>query len=84
MLIKCLLFSILSDHTKFEKVDCPNRYKLIYKIEDKISKFKNSKLLSQDHYSELYVLGSSFGILYGSPKVHKGHSGLQFSNPTTY
>ena len=72
------MLNVLSDHTKFEKVDCPNRYKLIYKIEDRINRFlsklKNSKVLSQEHYSELYVSGSSFGILYGSPKVHKGRS----------
>ena len=70
--------SLLNDHSKFELIDCPDRFRLIYKIEDKINRFlstlKNNGTLSRDSYEDLYVSGSSFGILYGSPKVHKGPS----------
>ena len=72
------MVNILDDNNKFEMVDSPNRYKLIFKIEDKINRFltklKTSKIISKDVYNDLHVSGSSFGILYGSPKVHKGPS----------
>jgi hypothetical protein len=71
--------TILADQTKFQKVDdCVNNFKLIYKIEDKINrcllKFKNNNVISAETYSSLHATGSSYGILYGSPKVHKGPS----------
>ena len=69
------MLHILNDTTKFQPVDDTNQYKIIYRIEDKINRFlsklKSNKVLSNDMYSDLHVSGSSFGILYGSPKVHK-------------
>ena len=68
--------NILNDHTKFQKVDCENWYKLIFKIEDKIYRFlsslKTKNIISDSIYSDLYVSSSSYGLLYGLPKVHKG------------
>jgi hypothetical protein len=71
--------NILSDSTKFRKVeDGLNNFKLVYKIEDKINRFllklKNDNSITADTYSSLHSTGSSFGLLYGSPKVHKGPS----------
>jgi hypothetical protein len=69
------MLSILSDEHKFEKVGDVNNFKLLFKIEDKINRFllklKNDYLLSDSIYDSLYSSGSSFGLLYGSPKVHK-------------
>jgi hypothetical protein len=69
--------TILSDENKFEKIpDGENNFKLIFKIEDRINRFllklKNNNVISSDTYLSLHATGSSFGILYGSPKVHKG------------
>ena len=72
------MLSILNDSTKFEKIEEPSRYKLIFRIEDRINRFlsklKKLKVVSDELYNDLYVSGSSFGILYGLPKVHKGPS----------
>ena len=71
--------SILSDNSKFSPVDDSNgRYRLIFRTEDKINRFlsslKSRKVISDAMYDDLYVSSSSFGTLYGSPKVHKGPS----------
>ena len=66
---------ILSDTTKFQKVD-EVPYMLANKMEDKINRYLNKlkerKIITDDTYSSLHSTGSSFGILYGLPKVHKG------------
>ena len=67
---------ILSDTTKFQKVtDIP--FKLAIKMEDKVNrllnKLKLNNILTEEGYSSLHCTGSSFGILYGLPKVHKGN-----------
>ena len=70
--------NILEDISKFQLIDCDNWFKLIFKIEDRINRFlatlKTNKTISDSTYDDLYVSGSSFGTLYGSPKVHKGPS----------
>jgi hypothetical protein len=68
------LNQIVSDKTKFREISEPwNKFTL--RIEDKINNFlrklKSLKLLSDDLYHQLFVTGSSPGILYGLPKVHK-------------
>ena len=72
------MLHILEDNSKFQIVDDINEFKLIYKIEDKINRFlsqlKAKNSITKDMYNELHVSGSSFGKLYGSPKVHKGPS----------
>ena len=69
---------ILKDDSKFELIENPTKYSLIYSIEDRINRFlsklKKKGIITQYSYDELYVSGSSFGLLYGSPKVHKGPS----------
>ena len=52
------------------------------KIEDKINNFlrklKDSASLSSENYFKLYASGSSPGILYGLPKIHKPDFALKF------
>ena len=73
--------NIISDQTKFNIISEPS-HKFALKIEDKINNFlrklKNLKLLSEDLYRELHVSGSSPGVLYGLPTVHKSNFGLCF------
>ena len=68
---------ILSDESKFVEVK-DTLFKISNKSEDKINrvlkKFKDKKIITDEVYSSLYSTGSSFGILYGLPKVHKGNS----------
>ena len=70
---------IISDVSKFAAVD-ESFTKFTMKIEDKINRFllklKNLKSISDDIYSKLRATGSSPGILYGLPKIHK----LDFSS----
>ena len=69
----------ISDVSKFAAVE-ESFTKFTLKIEDKINRFllklKNCKSISDDIYSKLRVTGSSPGILYGLPKIHK----LDFSS----
>ena len=66
--------SILSDATKFHLINEPV-LKTIRQVEDKvnriISKLKKLSMISDSVYKELHVSGSTPGILYGLPKVHK-------------
>ena len=67
---------ILSDTKKFNLVTEPH-FKVATRIEDKINRFlvkiKNSHSITNELYSDLHCTGTSFGILYGLPKVHKGN-----------
>ena len=71
---------ILSDTSKFSEIG-PPEYSLIYKIEDKINRnlkqLKDDSILPDHTYRSLYSTGSSFGILYGLPKVHKDNVPLR-------
>ena len=72
--------NILSDDTKFREVG-PPEFNMIYKTEDKtnrnLKKLKDDALLTEQTYRSLYCTGSSFGILYGLPKVHKDNVPLR-------
>lgn len=65
---------ILNDRAKFEEIGLPD-YQTIFRTEDKINRFlrslKNENIINENTYQDLFVTGSSFGILYGLPKVHK-------------
>ena len=66
--------SILSDPTKFKSFGSPT-FQPIFKVEDKINRFlkslKDKNIINEQEYSDLYSSGSSYGILYGLPKIHK-------------
>ncbi len=67
--------SLLSDASKFKKLDI-DMLDLCLKRENKLIRFLRDKLLKQksitnDVYKDLFQSGSTPGILYGLPKVHK-------------
>ena len=67
--------SLLSDASKFKKLDT-DLLDLCLKRENKLIRFLRDKLLKQnsipdDVYKELFPSGSTPGVLYGLPKVHK-------------
>ncbi|XP_063585791.1 uncharacterized protein LOC134763164 [Penaeus indicus] len=65
---------LLSDHTKFRKLDTEPFTKII-QLEDKLNRMlkhlKDNDSISLDIYNQLRASGSLPGILYGLPKVHK-------------
>ena len=65
---------ILKDDTKFTKIGNPT-FQPIFKLEDKINRllkgFKDEKIITESTYQDLYSSGSSYGALYGLPKIHK-------------
>ena len=69
------MYDILNDKSKFEEIN--NIEHLLFtlraedKINNKIRNLKKLKVISDDLASTLTVSGSSPGILYGLPKVHK-------------
>ena len=66
--------SIISDVDKFTEIKEPI-HKFTLRVEDKMNyflkKIKDLNLLSQQSFDNLCVSGSSPGILYGLPKIHK-------------
>ena len=66
--------TIVSDQSKFSVVTEPI-LKTIRQVEDKInrllSKLKSLRMITNEVYKQLYVSGSTPGILYGLPKIHK-------------
>ena len=69
---------ILSDTTKFKNVDDEPYFKIATRMEDKINRFlvkiKNNNSITEELYSDLHCTGTSFGALYGLPKIHKGRT----------
>ena len=68
------MLNIITDTSKFSFVD-ESIAKFNLKIEDKINRFllniKKLNIISSDIYDKLRASGSSPGILYGLPKIHK-------------
>lgn len=66
--------SILNDTTKF-KVIIENAFTYITRLEDKLGrtlrKLLKTKVISKECFNFLFSSGSSPGILYGLPKIHK-------------
>ena len=65
---------ILSDTTKFKRIlDDPFKY--ITKLEDKLArllrKFLKLKIITDETFKYLFPSGSTLGVLYGLPKIHK-------------
>lgn len=65
---------ILSDREKFEAVQ-EDKYKLSLRLEDKLNRklrtLKSQGILNEEMYDKLFCSGTTFGMLYGSPKSHK-------------
>ena len=66
--------SILSDRSKFTVVTEP-LHKILLQLEDKVNrllnKLKKDSIITDQLYNSLHVSGSTPGILYGLPKIHK-------------
>ena len=66
--------TIVSDLSNFKPFQ-ESMEKFTLRIEDKINRFllklKNLKKITSDVYDKLRSTGSSPGILYGLPKIHK-------------
>ena len=80
---------ILKDNTKFLEIGSPT-FQPIFKIVDKINRllkeFKDQKTITESTYKDLYCSGSSYGVLYGLPKIHKENLPLRpilaaYNNP---
>ena len=68
------VYNILTDQSKFRKLS-HDIYHYTIKIEDKINRFlrkiKDLNIIDYRTFNELFVSGSSTGIIYGLPKIHK-------------
>ncbi len=66
------LYCILSDKSKFKLIKS-DWFKYIISLEDKLNRNlrKNKNKLTDGTYNFLFASGSTPGILYGLPKVHK-------------
>ena len=67
--------SLLSNASKFKKLDTES-LDLCLRRENKLIRFLRDKLLKQNKipeeiYKELFLSGSTPGVIYGLPKVHK-------------
>ena len=72
--------TVLQDRSKFVLMSEPI-LKTIRQVEDKInrllSKLKSLGMVSEEMYKRLFVSGSTPGILYGLPKIHKALAPLR-------
>ena len=68
--------TILNDHTKF-KLITQEPFKFMTKLEDKLArllrKFLRLNLITKDLFNYLFPSGSTLGVLYGLPKIHKAN-----------
>jgi len=73
--------TVLSDTTKFSKLENSDSFTLTIKLEDKVNRFlaKLKKLgaISDSVYKQLFASGSAPGILYGLAKIHKANVPLR-------
>ena len=69
------MLQILNNSSKFIKLPNLNSFLTTLRQEDRVNKFLNklckAGIISDEQYKKLYVSGSSPGILYGLPKIHK-------------
>ena len=65
---------ILNEKTKFKRI-LEDPFKYITKIEDKLArilrKLLKLKIITDETFKYLFSSGSSVGVLYGLPKIHK-------------
>ena len=66
---------LLSDKSKFKQLPYNDPFRETIKQEDSINRFlsklKDTNIITAQQYDSLFATGSSPGILYGLPKVHK-------------
>ena len=66
---------LISDPLKFVPIENLSIQKFTLKIEDKVNNFlrkiRKSELITEETYNKLFASGSTPGILYGLPKIHK-------------
>ena len=67
--------TLLADGSKFMKLDC-DMLEICQKREGKLIRFlrdtlQKQKIITDEVYRDLYPSGSTPGILYGLPKIHK-------------
>ena len=66
--------AILEDESKFKTMGDPT-FSAIFRVEDRINRFlkylKDNNIISNETYQLLYCTGSSYGVMYGLPKIHK-------------
>ena len=71
---------ILSDHSKFVSINS-DPYTLSLKLEDKCNRYfrtlKSKDKINLTTYNNLTISGSSPGIVYGLPKVHKPNTPIR-------
>ena len=72
---------ILNDFQSFEKQTFLQFPKHTLNLEDKanrlIKKLKENNCISEREYKSLYVVGSSPGVMYGLPKIHKENNPMR-------
>ena len=72
---------ILSDYTKFKEIKHNDNLKLTLQQEDKVNRLVRTltkdNLFSEATASQLKISGSSPGIMYGLPKIHKNNIPLR-------
>lgn len=75
------MHAIVDDQTKFSTISNATPFLLTLRLEDKINRFlsklKNIGTITEELYRQLYVSGSSPGILYGLAKIHKANIPLR-------
>jgi len=75
------LTKLISDTTKFKRIS-ESLAKYTLKIETQINvflrKLKNEKVITENTFTEISATGSTPGILYGNPKIHKANFKTEF------
>ena len=71
----------ISDQSNFQEITLQIQ-KYVTKIDDIINNFirnlKNSKLLPDEYFKQMFTSGSGPGVLYGLPKIHKPNFAVNF------
>ena len=72
------MLNILSDPSKFKKLDVDPTLKREGQLQRFLRSLKGSKLISSSDYEKIYPKGSKCARMYGLPKLHKVSSRLEF------
>ena len=70
---KCI-HELISDKTKFKKLDHDVTLKREKKLQNFLRKLKNDEFFDKDTYLQIYPSGSKPARIYGLPKMHKTFS----------